>query len=231
MTIWAILPAAGVGRRMESSIPKQYLMLAGKPVIQHSIEKLLQVNGLAGLVVVLHPEDSHFSGLSIAKEKIIRAAGGETRQQSVLNGLQAISDQAGANDWVLVHDAVRPCALVNDIECLLGSVTSHAAGGLLATPQDNTLKIADQAGRVEKTVDRSQYWQALTPQVFRYAVLLKAMSDAVSGGLAVTDEASAVEAGGYSPLLVNGDHNNIKLTRESDLLLAEAILSRQQQKQ
>ena len=231
MTFWAILPAAGLGRRMESSVPKQYLTLAGKPVIQHSIEKLLQVDGLAGLVVALHPEDSQFSKLDIPKEKIILATGGETRQQSVLNGLQAISEQAEANDWVLVHDAVRPCVLVNDIECLLGSVANHAVGGLLATPQDNTLKIANLAGQVEKTVDRSQYWQALTPQVFRYAVLLEAIGDAVSGKLAITDEASALEAKGYSPLLVNGDRNNIKLTRESDLLLAEAILLKQQEKQ
>lgn len=228
MTIWAILPAAGIGRRMGSPIPKQYLTLAGKPVIQHSMEKLLRVSALRELVIALHPEDEHFEKLKLPDDRLSLVSGGDTRQESVLNALIAMSTRAKHDDIVLIHDAVRPCVLVEDIERLLESIAGQDAGALLATPQDNTLKTVDRAGKLEETVDRSRYWQALTPQGFPYGLMLEAMQEAVAAGMAITDEASAIEAKGLRPLLVEGDRNNIKITRESDLHLAEAILKSQQ---
>ena len=228
MTIWAILPAAGVGQRMGAPIPKQYLDLAGKPVIQHSIETLLQVSAVDSVTVALNPADTHFANLDLPGDRIRTIKGGDSRQQSVLNGLVSLESSANDDDWVLVHDAVRPCVLVQDIEKLLGEVSDHPIGGLLATPQDNTLKLSDGSNHAIETVDRSAYWQALTPQVFRYAALKHAIQKAIESNKPVTDEASAIEAQGSKPLLVEGDRNNIKLTRESDLYLADAILKLQQ---
>ncbi len=228
MTIWAILPAAGIGQRMGAPIPKQYLDLAGKPVIQHSIETLLQVSAVDSVTVALNPADTHFANLDLPSNRIRTIEGGDSRQQSVLNGLVSLESLANDDDWVLVHDAVRPCVQVQDIEKLLGEVSDHPIGGLLATPQDNTLKLSDGSNHAIETVDRSAYWQALTPQVFRYAALKHAIQNAIESNKPVTDEASAIETQGGKPLLVEGDRNNIKLTRESDLYLADAILKLQQ---
>lgn len=228
MTIWAILPAAGIGQRMGAPIPKQYLDLAGKPVIQHSIETLLQVSAVDSVTVALNPADTHFANLDLPSNRIRTIEGGDSRQQSVLNGLVSLESLANDDDWVLVHDAVRPCVQVQDIEKLLGEVSDHPIGGLLATPQDNTLKLSDGSNHAVETADRSAYWQALTPQVFRYAALKHAIQRAIESNKPVTDEASAIEAQGCKPLLVEGDRNNIKLTRESDLYLADAILKLQQ---
>lgn len=224
MTVWAIVPAAGIGQRMGADIPKQYLQLAGKPVLQHSLEKLLKLPVIATVVVALHPDDNHFEALDVDRSAVEAAPGGSQRQDSVLNGLLHLQGRAQDEDWVLVHDAVRPCVQIKDIEKLLGALELNEVGGLLAAPQDNTLKRADSENRVETTVDRDGLWQALTPQAFRYGVLKRALLNAQANELPITDEASSVEALGLQPLLVEGDRNNVKITREADLHLAELIM-------
>jgi 2-C-methyl-D-erythritol 4-phosphate cytidylyltransferase len=153
--------------------------------------------------------------------------GGQARYQSVLNGLRALSGAAQESDWVLVHDAVRPCVPVADIEKLIATLQSHDVGGLLATPVDNTLKQAGQDLVVSSTVDRNLYFNALTPQMFRYGLLLAAMERVERDKLAITDEAAAMESMGLRPQLVQGSKMNIKITHDADLALAAAILSQQ----
>ena len=164
-------------------------------------------------------------------DRIETVAGGSERQQSVLNGLKSLEGRAIDTDWVLVHDAVRPCVLIEDIEKLLGAISVHEVGGLLAAPQDNTLKRRDTDGHVEATVSREQIWQAYTPQVFRFGLLRKALLTSQHGQQPITDEASAVESMGLKPLLVESDRNNIKITRSADLQLAGLILQSQESRQ
>lgn len=229
MTIWAIVPAAGVGLRMGSSTPhdhpKQYRTVQGRPVLSHSLRKLLAVPEIAQIVVALNPSDQRFAALPEAGHPRVRSVtGGEQRQHSVLNALSALDD-AGRDDWVLVHDAVRPCVRVADIRRLIGAVADEAAGGLLGAPVDNTVKQVDAQQRVLATADRNQLWNAFTPQLFRFGVLKEALERALESGLVITDEASAVEHAGYQPIMVAGNKSNIKITHEGDLALAEFILS------
>ena len=233
MTIWAILPAAGIGRRMGSSTPKQYQLVNGVPVIALTLRRLAAVGSIARIVVVLHPRDSHWESLEIAKQfldeqpRIASTTGADERQESVLNGLRALDRLAQDDDWVLVHDAVRPCVELADIERLIESLQADAVGGLLATPVDNTLKQVDEGLRVTSTVDRSRYWNALTPQMFRYGLLKTAMEKVVAEKLAITDEAAAMELLGNRPKIVEGSKFNIKITHDADLELAAMILKRQ----
>ncbi|HAJ74831.1 MAG TPA: 2-C-methyl-D-erythritol 4-phosphate cytidylyltransferase [Gammaproteobacteria bacterium] len=228
MTTWAILPAAGIGRRMGSNTPKQYLPLDGIPVIVRTLQRLLAVAAIDKIVVVLHPQDDHWKTLDIpGGERMACTEGGQARYQSVLNGLRALSGAAQESDWVLVHDAVRPCVPVADIEKLIATLQSHDVGGLLATPVDNTLKQAGQDLVVSSTVDRNLYFNALTPQMFRYGLLLAAMERVERDKLAITDEAAAMESMGLRPQLVQGSKMNIKITHDADLALAAAILSQQ----
>jgi 2-C-methyl-D-erythritol 4-phosphate cytidylyltransferase len=225
MTIWAILPAAGIGRRMGSITPKQYLPVCGLPVLVHSINRLLAIEEIEHLVVVLQEEDVEWSELNLSDPKMSTALGGNERFNSVLNGLDAIADRANADDWVLVHDAVRPCLTLSDVKKLITELRDHEVGGLLATPIDNTVKQVDLENHVAKTVDRSDLWSALTPQMFRFGLLHKALSNAVSNELGVTDEASAIESLGLKPKIVVGSKSNIKITHEADLKVAELFLS------
>ena len=228
MTTWAILPAAGIGRRMGSNTPKQYLPLDGIPVIVRTLQRLLAVAAIDKIVVVLHPQDDHWKTLDIpGGERMACTEGGQARYQSVLNGLRALSGAAQESDWVLVHDAVRPCVPVADIEKLIATLQSHDVGGLLATPVDNTLKQAGQDLVVSSTVDRNLYFNALTPQMFRYGLLLAAMERVERDKLAITDEAAAMESMGLRPQLVQGSKTNIKITHDADLALAAAILRQQ----
>ena len=225
MTIWAILPAAGIGHRMGSITPKQYLPVCGTTVLEHSIKRLLAIEEIEHLVVVLQENDAHWAGLKLTDSRMSTASGGTERFNSVLNGLEAISDRANADDWVLVHDAVRPCVTQTDIKKLITELQGHSVGGLLATPIDNTIKQVGDDNQVAKTVDRSDLWSALTPQMFRFELLYQALSKAISNGLAVTDEASALESLGLLPKIVAGDKSNIKITHEADLKVAELFLS------
>ena len=232
MTIWAVLPAAGIGRRMGSSIPKQYLSIDGAPLILHSLRRLSAVKKIKKIVVVIHPEDSRWAELekSIKEEfgnRIITVMGGGERYQSVLNGLTALTEFAGKDDWVLVHDAVRPCVRTSDIENLIQKVSLHSIGGLLGSPVDNTLKRVDKELTVIETVDRESYWNALTPQMFRFALLKESIQTVVVSGEQVTDEAAAMEVAGFKPIMIAGHKDNIKITVEADLVLASQILKNQ----
>lgn len=232
MTIWAVLPAAGVGRRMGSTTPKQYLSIDGAPILLHALRRLSSVDKIQKIVVVIHPQDSYWAELegSISEEfqdRIVTVRGGDERYQSVLNGLSAMAEFAGEDDWVMVHDAVRPCVRTADIEKLIQELAQHPVGGLLGSPVDNTLKRVDGELAVVETVDRESYWNALTPQMFRYGQLRKAIEAIVASGEQVTDEAAAMECAGHRPIMVAGSKDNIKITVDADLVLAGQILKNQ----
>lgn len=222
---WVIVPAAGSARRMGAAVPKQYLPLSGRTVIEWSLAPFLAQERAAGIVVVLAEQDQRWPQTAVARHaKIVTTTGGAERMDSVLAGLRILHDRAMPNDWVLVHDAARPCLPAVDVESLLNELRDDEVGGLLAAPVVDTLKRADNQGRVAQTVTRENLWRALTPQMFRRDILQRALESARERGLTVTDEAQAVEALGLQPKLVAGDADNIKITLPEDLLRAERIL-------
>ena len=224
---WAVVPAAGVGKRMGGAVPKQYLELHGKPVLQHTLERLASVEAFSGIVVALGAEDGYWPDLPCATHPVIRTApGGKERADSVLSALHSLNGIADADDWVLVHDAARPCLTREDVEKLIASLHGDPVGGILALPVADTLKSVS-AGEILETVDRSRIWRALTPQMFRYAMLRHALEDAAERRLVVTDEASALELQGYRPKVVEGRPDNLKITRPEDLPLADFYLEQQ----
>lgn len=226
---WAMTPAAGAGKRMGATIPKQYLPLVGCPVIAHALDALLSYPPVVGLVVAISPGDEWWPEVAahIAMDKPLRVvAGGAERCHSVLNGLEALWGWAHPDDWVLVHDAARPCLTTSDLDRLLVELADDPVGGLLAVPVRDTLKEVDNAGRVTATVDRSRLWHALTPQMFRLGMLRDALRATLEAGWLVTDEAAAMEAAGFAPRLVEGRADNVKITRPEDLALAEFYLTR-----
>jgi len=230
-TIWAIVPAAGMGKRMLSDIPKQYLLLNGRPVLEYTLNTLLQNNAIAGLVIALQPDDEFFSELQIdSKKPVIRTVGGKERADSVLNAINTLFEHPqfdADNDWVMVHDAVRACLRQEDIDKLVGDVAENPNGGLLALPVRDTMKRQTVEGgfaTVATTVDRENLWHALTPQYFPAKSLKEALEKALQESLGVTDESSAMEFAGFSPVLVNGNEDNIKITRPDDLRLASLYL-------
>lgn len=234
MTIWAILPAAGIGRRMGATIPKQYLQLNGLAVIEHSLKLLSSLPQLKKITVVIHPDDEHWGEIDTDcfASEIVTVVGGDERGQSVLNGLRSLG--AAPDDWVLVHDAVRPCTSLNDIAQLIKEVAESdddCHGGILATPISNTIKRVNQANEIEGTVERERLWNALTPQLFPFKQLIQAMESAITQGLPITDEASAMEHFGYPVKVVPGSSHNIKITHQADLALAELILKAQENTQ
>lgn len=223
---WAVLTAAGIGQRMATCIPKQYLLLAGLPVITHSLNTLLQQPRLKGVVVVLNPQDTWWNETSVNTDKVLLSAfGGKERCHSVLNGLMALQKRVHHNDWILVHDAARPCLQGSDLDRLIDELQEDPVGGLLAMPVRDTIKRADNNGRVAATVDRNDLWHALTPQMFRFEMLFSALKQAIDRHLSVTDEASAIEAVGLAPRLIEGQADNIKITYPEDLALAEFHLT------
>jgi 2-C-methyl-D-erythritol 4-phosphate cytidylyltransferase len=226
---WALVPAAGVGKRMGSVIPKQYLPLAGRSVIAHALATLLDHPRIDGGGVAIGAEDEWWPRVAVeftAAKPLLVVTGGVERCHSVLNGLEALRERASPTDWVLVHDAARPCLTAEDLERLLAELADDPVGGLLAVPVRDTLKQADDVGRVAATVDRSRLWHALTPQMFRLGMLHAALRAALARGLLVTDEAAAMEAAGFAPRLVEGRADNLKITRPEDLALAEFYLTR-----
>jgi 2-C-methyl-D-erythritol 4-phosphate cytidylyltransferase len=221
MNYWAVVPAAGVGRRMGAEIPKQYLELVGRRVIDWTLEVLLAEPRIRGVVVALGAEDPFWAQCEHANHpRVQRVEGGKERAHSVLNALQALlAETAAPDDRVLVHDAARPCLRAEDLARLI-DLASGEEGGLLAMPVRDTMKQADGQDRVETTLDRSRIWHAFTPQLFPLQTLRDALERALAKGVAVTDEASAMEHAGYRPLLVEGHPDNIKITRPGDLELA-----------
>ena len=223
---WAVVPAAGVGKRMNADRPKQYLELAGKTVIEHTLYRLLSADVFAAVAVAISVEDPYWPELDVSvHEKVITAAGGKERADSVLSALKSIRDLASDNDWVLVHDAARPCITATDIHFLIDSLMDDPVGGILALSSHDTLKNV-QSGSILGTLDRSHIWRALTPQMFRYGSLKQALEMA-EGNLAITDEASALELQGLQPKIVEGRPDNIKITRPEDLALAQFYMEHQ----
>jgi len=226
---WGLVPAAGTGRRLGSPIPKQYLRLRDSLVLDLSLGRLLTHPDVIGLCVVLAPEDSLWPESRFAQDPRVRTAiGGEERCHSVLNGLLRLSQEADASDWVLVHDAARPCLRFADLDKLLREVSLHGLGGVLGGRMRDTIKQVNAASEVVVTLPREHLWQAYTPQMFRLGELTSAMLASLRAGIQVTDEAAAMEFVGYSPLMVEGHGDNIKITRSEDLALAEFILTQQE---
>jgi 2-C-methyl-D-erythritol 4-phosphate cytidylyltransferase len=213
---------------MRSSRPKQYLSLHGRLILDLAISGVIDTIEVAGSVVAVSPDDPWWAETRASKdERVVCCAGGKERADSVLSGLHSLDSMAGDNDWVLVHDAARPCLHPDDLNRLVAQLKDHDVGGLLATPVTDTLKkTVSGTQHVQKTVDRSQLWRALTPQMFRYGILKSALQASLSAGRPVTDEASAVEQSGYFPCIVEGRPDNIKITVPADLALADFVLSR-----
>jgi 2-C-methyl-D-erythritol 4-phosphate cytidylyltransferase len=222
---FALVPAAGSGSRIGSSTPKQYLSLAGKPVLYHTLRQLAGDSRIDQVFVVLAPADAEFrtAEWGALKDRVQPLyCGGETRAASVYNGLLAVRDVVGSDDWMLVHDAARPCLSADALDRLIREVGDDDDGGLLAIPVADTLKRADGGPRVAATERREGLWQAQTPQMFRYRSLVEALQ--LCGPATVTDEAGAVERLGLKPRLVMGEARNLKITYAQDLELAELIL-------
>ncbi len=221
---WAVIPAAGVGSRMQADRPKQYLPLHGKTVLEHTLACFLDHPEIEGVVVALSENDPWWLELGLQHAKLYTALGGEERCHSVLNALNGLQSQADDNDWVLVHDAARPCLRREDLDHLLDALQGHPVGGLLGLPVADTVKRTGDDDAVIETVSREHLWRALTPQMFRLAELRMALNDALGKGALVTDDASAMELAGKMPKMIEGHGDNIKITRPQDLRLAELYL-------
>jgi 2-C-methyl-D-erythritol 4-phosphate cytidylyltransferase len=226
--VHALIPAAGRSVRFGGTTLKQYAHLLGMPVMAHSIAAVERHVAVESVSVALAPHDGIFEQLVRPTFPSVQTVtGGNSRAQTVMNGLRFIIQQHPDCDWVLVHDAARPCLSSADLNRLLDEGLKSDTGAILAVPVHDTLKLADETGCIEQTVDRSGYWAAQTPQLFRIGELVMNLEAALSAGLEPTDEASAMEFAGVQPLLVEGSTSNIKITGAEDLALAEFILQRQ----
>ncbi|KTF19473.1 2-C-methyl-D-erythritol 4-phosphate cytidylyltransferase [Pseudoalteromonas sp. 10-33] len=223
-TIVAIVPAAGVGSRMKHNAPKQYIQLAGKTILEHTLTKLSQLPQLQAIVVALSDTDPYFDDLLLTDARIVRTTGGKERADSVLNSLLFLAPNPP--DWVLVHDAARPLVDITDIERLINECLSANEGGILASKVKDTIKRGGTHSK--QTVPRDDLWQALTPQFFKYNDLKDALQNALQNGATITDEASAIEWVNQPVKLVAGRSDNIKITTPEDLALAGFLLNKQQ---
>lgn len=242
--LYAVIPAAGSGQRMKSAVPKQYLKLNGISVLQRTVSRMLEIEAIKKVVVVVDQEGSQtIDSVLQTSDRVDICTGGESRAESVRNGLtylqnsiqpvthlpgnSAATGTSSSDNWVLVHDAARPCVRTEDILRLIQSVYGSSHGGLLAKPITDTIKKSDSDGRIEDTVDRDFLWSAATPQMFRLDTLLDALQAAIEIQAAVTDEASAMQRSGYRPALIECHADNIKITTTSDLVLAQHYLQAQ----
>ena len=222
--LWCIVPAAGSGRRLGAEIPKQYLPLAGKTMLECTLERLAACREIGALMVVIADGDAYWPGITGVRGKPVRTAtGAAERSGSVLSGLLALPDEVGADDFVLVHDAARPCISADDVAMLVARGVP-AGGALLAAPVRDTLKRGNGERRAVATEPREALWRALTPQLVRRGELTRALEAAHADGIAITDEAMAMERAGHRPLLVEGAEDNIKVTTAADLALAAFLL-------
>ncbi|MGG5838276.1 2-C-methyl-D-erythritol 4-phosphate cytidylyltransferase [Huaxiibacter chinensis] len=222
--VCAVVPAAGVGRRMQTERPKQYLSMGDKTILEHSVAALLAHPRVTRVVIAISPGDARFAALPLANHPLITVVdGGTERADSVLAGIRA----AGEAAWVLVHDAARPCLHQDDLARLLALSDTSPIGGILAAPVRDTMKRAEPGARaIAHTVERVDLWHALTPQFFPRELLHDCLTRALNEGATITDEASALEYCGYHPVIVEGRADNIKITRPEDLQLAEFYLTR-----
>ncbi|WP_026959895.1 2-C-methyl-D-erythritol 4-phosphate cytidylyltransferase [Aliagarivorans taiwanensis] len=225
--IIAVIPAAGIGSRMQAAIPKQYLPMGEATLLEHTLNVFLSHPRIDAVVVALHPEDQQFQALACAKHpRLQTVVGGGERADSVLAALQVCSSDA----WVMVHDAARPCLTRHDLNSLISHCEAHNEGAILASPAKDTMK-RECDGHVDHTVERQQLWHAMTPQMFRCGPLTDALQQALQQDIAVTDEASAMEAAGLSVALVEGRSDNLKVTRPEDLPLAQWLIQQIKQEQ
>ncbi|WP_100643738.1 2-C-methyl-D-erythritol 4-phosphate cytidylyltransferase [Alteromonas facilis] len=225
-----IIPAAGVGKRMQADRPKQYLLINGKPILEHTLMRLLTHPQVSDIYLVVSDDDGYIDTIpSLSNARITRVSGGKERVDSVLNGLKALRRNNNNTSWVLVHDAARPCVTHADISRLISTVIVTDNGAILACPVRDTMKQSSKASpnMIESTQPREHLWHALTPQMFLQNELLDAIEKALGENLPVTDEASAMELSGYPVTLVEGCTSNIKVTNPPDLALAEFYLSQQ----
>lgn len=224
--IWAIIPAAGSGSRSGSIIPKQYQTLLGRPMIHYALDVLSDHPDIDGIMLALSADDMRWQGVTSWRSTPLRSCiGGMQRSDSVLAAISALDDVLGKDDHVLVHDAARPCLSAQDLNQLIEQAVDHPVGALLAGRIKDTVKRADTSGLVEGTLDRSVLWRAFTPQMFPARSLKRALEHAHQEHAIITDESSAMERLGLSPLLVEGSDENIKVTIAGDFALAEAILN------
>ncbi len=226
---WAIMPAAGSGQRMQQALPKQYIEIGDKAIIEYSAGVLLDNDNIKQLIVCTAADDTIWPTSSLSKHKrVSNALGGDSRAQSVLNGLNALN-YANENDWVLVHDAARPCLNAKLLNKLITDLKNDSVGGILAMPAKDTLKVAQSESAaicsILETTDRTRIWQAQTPQMFRFGLLQDSLQRALTKNVAITDEASALEWAGYHPKLIESDARNLKVTTPEDIALAEFLLN------
>lgn len=229
-SLTVVVPAAGVGKRMLANCPKQYLTIGDLTILEHTVNRLLSHPAISKVILSISHADDYFRDTSLANHKnVITVFGGEERVDSVLAGIKAIDIKT--DRWVLVHDAARPCILLDDIDALINSCRIHDIGGLLATPVRDTMKHSTSLGQnlqVKNTLDRTTLWHALTPQMFKTEELRLAIEQARADGVEITDESSAIEYVNLPSMLVPGRSDNIKITRPEDLALARFFLAEQQ---
>jgi 2-C-methyl-D-erythritol 4-phosphate cytidylyltransferase len=224
--LWFVVPAAGSARRMGGELPKQYLEIAGRTLLEHALAPLVAHARIAGGVVATAADDARFDALPPAlRARLMRCTGGAERADSVRAALERLGSVAGPDDWVLVHDAARPCLAAADLDRLIDACCGDEVGGLLAVPVADTLKRADAGERVAATVAREGLWRAQTPQMFRLRLLVRALDTCAGRGIVPTDEAAAVESLGLRPRLVRGSPHNIKVTEPGDLDIAARWLA------
>jgi len=221
---FAIIPAAGTGTRMPADRPKQYLHLAGQPILTRVVNVFSTHPRIEKVIVVLHAQDRWWSSLTFSSpEKILTVIGGDERVHSVALGLDYLSDFAKKDDWVMVHDASRPGLQAQDIDFLLSELHNHEVGGLLGLPLVDTIKRVDSINEIQETIPRDHLWQAQTPQLFRFTLLKKAIHSALTNQAIITDEASAIELLHLKPKIILGNRRNFKITFPEDLTLAERL--------
>lgn len=227
-SVWAIVPAAGIGSRMQADRPKQYLDLDGKTVVEHTLQRLAEHPRIEGIIVAVAKNDPWWAQVSVNTDIPIHiVVGGAERADSVLNALIALAKMAANDPWVLVHDAARPCLRHQDIDHMLDSLMDHPVGGILGIPVTDTVKRANTENQITETVTRQGLWRASTPQMFRLNTLKDALYAAKKQQLTVTDEASAIELAGLQAMMVEGHADNIKITVPQDLALASLFLKQQ----
>jgi len=227
--VWAIVPAAGIGSRMQADRPKQYLLLNDQPVIFHTISRLISHPQIEGIVIALSANDPYWPSLALPSHWPIHTTlGGEERADSVSSALHLLKTLTENDPWVLVHDAARPCVRHSDIDAMLQQLSTDPVGGILGVALTETVKRVDANNAIEATVDRSGLWRAATPQMFRLNALSEALNQAKQANINVTDEASAMEFMGLNPKMVAGHADNIKITLPQDLALARLFLNQQQ---
>ena len=230
--VWAIVPAAGIGARMSADRPKQYIDVAGKTILEYTLNGLLSCHFIDAIQLCVSSSDEYWQHIKNSKEMqsdrlLPTVEGGETRADSVLAGLEALSDIANDHDWVMVHDAARPCITQVLLTRMYDLLASTDVGGILAVPVADTLKKANQQSDVidvENTIDRNQLWAAQTPQMFRFGLLKSSLASALENHLEITDEASALEKAGFTPKIVPSVRSNIKVTYPEDVDLVKFYL-------